>query len=115
MVVRTQSKGREITGLQVGAQNVRRYFPKGAAVIELELGHLQIQCILTPAFWLDEPEIHDPRLSAWLASRNFHEKPSRTPVPLAMIPNGKNSFRLRPIAMNARSRYKPASDTSNPA
>ena len=28
MVVRTQSKGREITGLQVGAHNVRRYFPK---------------------------------------------------------------------------------------
>ncbi len=115
MVVRTQSKGRQITGLQVGVNNVRRYFPKGAAVIEIQLDHLQILCSLEPAFWQDEPEIHDPRLSAWLASKNFHEKPSRTPVPLAMIPNGKNSFRLRPISMNGLSRYKPASDPFNAA
>jgi hypothetical protein len=115
MVVRTQSKGRVITGLQVGAHNVRRYFPKGTAEIELQLDHLQIQCILTPDFWLGEPEIHDPRLSAWLVSKNLHILPSRTPVPLAMIPNGKNSFRLRPISKNARSRSKPASDEFNPA
>lgn len=115
MVVRTQSKGCEITGLQVGAHNVRRYFPKGAAVIELELDHLQIQCTLPPGFWLDQPEICDPRLSAWLVSKNFHERPSRTPIPLAMIPNGKNSFRLRPISMNARSRSKPAADPFNAA
>ncbi|MDR3772725.1 MAG: hypothetical protein P4L26_05210 [Terracidiphilus sp.] len=115
MVVRTQSKGREIIGLQVGANNVRRYFPKGMAVIEIELDHLQIQCTLPPGFWLDQPEIQDPRLSLWLASKNFHLRPSRTPVPLAMIPNGKNSFRLRPIARDSRPRSRPAADTFNPA
>jgi hypothetical protein len=112
MVVRTQSTGLEIIGLQVGANNVRRYFPKDAVVIELELDHLQIQCCLGPDFWQDQPEIHDPRLSAWLESKNFHERPSRSPVPLAMIPNGKNSFRLR---LKDRLRSQPASDPFNPA
>jgi hypothetical protein len=99
MVVTTQGKGREIKGLQIGASNVRRYFPEGARVIELELDHLQIQCCLPPCFWLDQPVIHDPRLGAWLESKHFHEKPGCAPVPLAMIPNGKNSFRLRPIGL----------------
>jgi len=51
MVVKTQSKGRELIGLAVGANNARRFFPKDAAVIELELDHLQIQCGLGPDFW----------------------------------------------------------------
>lgn len=97
MVVTTQNKGRTIKGLQVGAGNVRRYFPKSAQVIELQLDHLEIQCCLPPGFWLDQPVIHDPRLGAWLESKQFHEKPGCNPVPLAMIPSGKNSFRLRPI------------------
>jgi len=113
MVVRTQSKGRAITGLQVGAHNVRRYFPTGTLDIELELDHLQIQCALMPGFWHDQPEIHDPRLGAWLESKNFHERPSRTPVPLAMILNGKNSFRLRAISMNARLHCDPPADPLN--
>jgi len=29
MVVKTQSKGHGVTGLHVGSNNVRRYFPKG--------------------------------------------------------------------------------------
>ena len=114
MVVKTQSKGREITGLEVGVHNVRRYFPRDTVVIELELDHLRIQCWLTPDFFGDHPEIHDPRLGAWLESKNFHERPSRAPVPLAMIPNGNNSFRLRPILLNGRSRKLP-SDPFNPA
>lgn len=116
MVVRTQSKGREITGLEVGVHNVRRYFPKGTAVIELQLDHLQIQCGLTPGFWQDQPEISDPRLGAWLESKNFHERPSRDPVPLAMIPAGKNSFRLRPIGFKGPDRRRnPASRPYHPA
>ena len=114
MVVRTQSKGCEITGLQVGANNVRRYFPKGIGVIQLELDHLQIQCSLGPEFWQDLPEIHDPRLGAWLESKNFHDRPSRVPVPLALIPNGENSFRLRPISLKHRVR-KPRTDAFNAA
>ena len=106
MLVRTQSKGREITGLQVGANNVRRYFPKDAVVIEIQLDHLRIQCWLGPEFWQDQPEISDPRLGAWLQSKNFHERPSRDPVPLAMIPAGKSSFRLMPLTMDSHVRPK---------
>jgi hypothetical protein len=115
MVVRTQSKGHGITGLDVGAHNVRRYFPKDAAVIELQLDHLRIQCWLTPDFWEGQPEIDDPRLGAWLESKNFHHRPSRVPTPLAMIPAGKNSFRLRPIALKGQLRNRRASDPFNPA
>jgi hypothetical protein len=106
MVVKTQSKGLEITGLHVGAHNVRRYFPKGVSVVELLLDHLQIQCGLDPCFWVDQPEIHDPRLSAWLESKRLNENCDRSPVPLAMIPEGKNSFRLQPVRMNKPSRSR---------
>jgi hypothetical protein len=99
MVVKTQSKGRGVTGLHVGAYNVRRYFPRHIAVIELQLDHLQIQCELDPGFWSGQPEIHDPRLCAWLESRHLHYAPGRTPVPLAMIPVGNNSFRLLPVTL----------------
>ena len=104
MVVKTQSKGRGIIGLHVGENNVRRYFPKEVSSIELQLDHLQIQCGLSPAFWRDEPEIFDPRLCAWLESRQMHGRPDRTPVALAMIPEGNNCFRLRPVRMNGQAR-----------
>jgi hypothetical protein len=99
----------------VGAHNVRRYFPKGTSIIELELDHLRIQCCLDPDFWQDQPGIQDPRLGAWLESKNFHLRPSPDPVPLAMIPNGKNSFRLRPIASRKHVLNKPASNSFNAA
>jgi hypothetical protein len=106
MVVKTQSKGRSLTGLSVGASNVRRYFPRNVAVIELQLDHLQIQCGLSPDFWQDQPEIHDPRLCAWLESKNFHARPDRTPIPMAMIPAGNNSFKLQPVSLHAQSRTR---------
>jgi hypothetical protein len=115
MVVRTKSNGREFTGLQVGTNNVQRYFPKNIAIIELQLDHLQIQCGLEPSFWLDQPEIHDPRLGAWLESKNICERPSRTPVPPAMIPAGKNIFRLRPISANGSARTTHVSECFNDA
>ncbi len=102
MVVRTQSTGCAFTGLQVGADNVRRYFEQGTAAISLQLDHLEIQCILGPGFWQGQPEISDRRLGAWLEAKNFHERPSRAPVALAMIPTGKNCFKLRPIALTGR-------------
>jgi hypothetical protein len=104
MVVKTQSKGRGVTGLHVGATNVRRYFPRDVLVIELELDHLQIQCGLDPAFWQDKPDICDPRLCAWLESKHFQSRPDRTPVPLAMIPSGGNAFKLRPVALNGHAK-----------
>jgi hypothetical protein len=106
MVVKTQSRGRGLTGLHVGAANVRRYFPRDTSIIELELDHLQIQCGLGPAFWQDEPEIHDPRLCAWLESKNFHTRPDRTPVPLVMIPSGRNSFKLQSVRLNGQAKLK---------
>jgi hypothetical protein len=100
MVVTTQSKGRGVTGLNVGTDNAQRYFPKGISAIEIELDHLNIECKLSPSFWQGQPEIYDPRLCAWLESKHFHSNPGRKPVPLAMIPSGKNSYRLRPVAVN---------------
>lgn len=96
MFVKTKCKGREFTGVEVGADNVRRYFPKDAEVIELHLDHLLIQCGLGPAFWQGHTEINDRRLCAWLESKNFHGRPGEAPVPLALIPSGKNCFRLQP-------------------
>jgi hypothetical protein len=96
MVVRTQLKGGEVTGLHIGARNVRRYFPKGTRVIELQLDHLQIQCGLTPEFWEGQPEIHDPRLCEWLDFKVVHRVGEHKQVKLAMMPAGKSIFRLRP-------------------
>lgn len=98
MVVKTRCKGHEFMGVEIGVGNVRRYFPKQIEAIELELDHLHIQCGLKPGFWNGDTEINDPRLSAWLQSKNFHGRPGDAPVPLALIPDGNNRFRLRPIA-----------------
>jgi hypothetical protein len=106
MVVKTQSKGLGVTGLHVGASNVRRYFPKNVSSIELQLDHLQIQCGLKPNFWRGEPEIYDPRLCAWLETRHMHTNPDRAPILLAMIPEGENCFRLQPARMNGHARAK---------
>jgi len=113
MVVKTQSKGRGVTGLNVGATNVRRYFPQQIAVIELLLDHLQIQCGLAPGFWQGQPEIYDPRLCAWLESKNFHERPDRPPTPLAMIPTGKNCFRVQPTHGHGQPQIKPSFGTAD--
>jgi hypothetical protein len=106
MVIRTQSKGRGVTGLHVGASNVRRYFPSDVSVIELQLDHLQILCSLEPGFWHDEPEIFDPRLCAWLESKHFHTRADRTPVPLMLIPAGNNSFKLQPLKMSGQAKVR---------
>lgn len=106
MVVKTQSKGHGLTGLHVEASNVRRYFPKDASVIELQLDHLQIQCGLEPNFWQDRPEIHDPRLNAWLESKRMKEKTNQSSILLAMIPSGKNSYRLQPVSSSPQLRTK---------
>jgi hypothetical protein len=97
MVVKAQRKARGVTGLHVGAVNVKRHFPRHISEIELHLDHLQIQCALPPGFWNGNPEIHDPRLCAWLESKNFHARFRGKPVPLALIPAGENTFRLHSI------------------
>lgn len=106
MIVKAQSRGCGISGLYVGTQNVGRYFAKDMPVIELQLDHLWIQCGLAPDFWEGQPEIYDPRLCAWLESRHMHRTRDRTPVRLAMIPDGKNAFRLESVSLEARARAR---------
>jgi hypothetical protein len=91
-----------MTGVEIGASNVRRYFTPESTVIELLLDHLQIQCGLPPRFWQGETEICDPRLSAWLESKNFNGRPGDAPVPLALIPTGKDCFRLKTLSARAK-------------
>jgi hypothetical protein len=86
--------------------NVRRYFPKNISSIELQLGHFQIQCGLRPDFWQGAPDIFDPRLCSWLESHHLRAKPDRPDIPLAMIPEGKNFFRLELVCRNKPARAK---------
>ena len=95
MLVEVQRKGHSITGLNIGANNVRRYFPKGSSSVELHLDHLDIQCELQPGFWNNEPQIFDPRLSAWLEAKNLRRGGKREPVVLNLVPADKRSFRLQ--------------------
>lgn len=108
MVVSSQCIGRRVTGLYVGADNVRRYFPKGVSEIELQLDHLRIECALAPGFWKDQPEIRDPRLCVWLESKQLKEQ-SQSAVSLSMIPLGENSFALVPATLSSPVRARRAS------
>ncbi len=99
MVVKTQSRGRIVTRLNVGAKSVRRYFPKNILIIRSQMERLQIQCGLGPDSWQNKPEIRDPGLYAWLELKYPYGSPGRTLVPLAMIPAGKRSSRLQPISL----------------
>jgi hypothetical protein len=44
----------------------------------------------------------------------LHTKLARAPIPLAMIPEGKNSFRLQPVSPNRQARPKPTSVAQPP-
>jgi hypothetical protein len=86
-----------VTGLFIGADNVRRYFPRQLSCIELQLDHLCIECGLPALFWNGKPEIQDPRLCLWLESKQSQRKERRAPMPLAMTPSGDHSFSLGPV------------------
>lgn len=101
MMVEVQHKGCTITGLKVGVNNVRRYFPKDSSSVDLQLDHLHIQCDLQPAFWQNEPQISDPRLTAWLEAKNSNVRRERKPVVMAMVPTEKRSFRLQMVSPRA--------------
>ena len=101
MVVTSQCSGHRVTGLYVGAKNVRRYFPKSVKAIELQLDHLRIECGLGPHFWKDKPEISDPRLGLWLESKDRNGNGRRAPIPLALIPSGRNSFIVGPAQLES--------------
>lgn len=89
-----------VVGLHIGAINVKRYFPRHVDLVELELDHLCIVCLLEPSFWQDQPEIHDLRLSSWLESKRSSGKLAANSASVALIPSGHHSFRLQLIAGN---------------
>lgn len=101
MKVQIQCTGRTVTGVLIGIRNASRYFPKGRATVDLYLDHLQIQCDLQPAFWDGQPQISDPRLSAWLEAKNLHSHRDREPAILALVPMGKESYRLQLVTSRA--------------
>lgn len=100
MVVTSHFIGHRVTGLYVGATNVRRFFPKRMTQIELQLDHLRIECGLNPNFWQDHPEIDDPRLCIWLESKRYNGN-GNVPVRLSLVPSGTNSFVLSPAGKDA--------------
>jgi len=104
MLVETFNRKPGKTGLDVGSENVQRFFPESLSEIDIHLGHLQIRCSLNPEFWRGEPEIFDERLSTWLESKYLHNKRDRTPIRLAMVPigTGTNTFRLRPVSLDEK-------------
>jgi hypothetical protein len=93
MVVKSLWNGHRVSGLYVGVNNVRRYFPKNVAAIDLHLDHLRIRCELKPHFWEGRPEIQDPRLCNWLELKQLQGKGRRS---MAMIPSGEDAFILGP-------------------
>lgn len=97
MLVIAQYKGHSVTSLRVGRRNARRFFARSTAAIEFELDHLRIECGLPPEFWDGEAEIRDHRLCAWLESKRHPRHPSRADVTLAMVPSGRNSYKLSPV------------------
>ncbi len=99
MVVRTECKGRKVTGLFIGARNVRKTFPKTLAAVEFELGHLRIDCELGPGFWRDQPKISDSRLCEWLEFKLYRDRRYITPLPVILAQAGRNTFKLRPVAL----------------
>jgi hypothetical protein len=99
MMVKTECNGRKVTGLYIGARNVRRNFPREVAAIEFELGHLRIDCELGPEFWRDQPRICDSRLCEWLQHKLYHETGYMKPLPLALVQSGRNAYKLRPVLL----------------
>ena len=106
MLVKAQYRGNRVAGLYVGANNVRRYFSKRARLVELQLDHLRIVCGLAPHFWKDKPEIQDPRLCVWLEAKRQDAELSQTELPLALIPAGRNLFRLAEIEEEKSARLR---------
>jgi hypothetical protein len=94
MVVQIQRSGRSVTGLHIGSGNVRRYFPKSQQSVDLEIGHLLIRCKLQPDFWLNQPQISDPRLSAWLEAKEPEGKTHVGRLQMSLVPVKGKSFRL---------------------
>lgn len=94
MIVRMQSNGHSITGIQIPISDAHRLFPGGLNSIELELDHLRIRCDLLDRFWLGEMEISDRRLAAWLEEKFYWQKDPKDLESIEMVEDG-DSYRLQ--------------------
>jgi hypothetical protein len=103
MVVRTECKGLKVTGIYIGARNVRGNFPRHLGAIEFELGHLRIDCQLSPGFWQDQPRICDSRLCQWLEFELYRERKYIAPLPLVLVQSGRSTYKVRPLILPAAS------------
>jgi len=94
MVVQTRRRDGRFIGIQIGAENVRRFFPPAHSIIELLLGHLHIYCKLEPEFWKGQPHIDDPRLADWLEAQCHRNRKPGSSVSLVMTSAGQDCFRI---------------------
>ena|SRR5579859_7302480 len=74
MIVEVQRKGHNITGLKIGATNVRRYFTRGSSSIDIHLDHLQIQCDLQPRVLAKRTAYFRPALGCMARSEASSER-----------------------------------------
>jgi hypothetical protein len=103
MLVRMQNTGHSITGIRVRTSDARRHFPTNVKAIDLELDHLRIRCDLKESFWLNRPQISDPRLRLWLETKALWNDLSRV---LRMRKDG-DSYRLEFTNRPPRAHLKP--------
>jgi hypothetical protein len=97
MLVRLQNNGHSIIGIRIRNSDARRHFPANIKAVDLELDHLRIRCDLKENFWLNRPQISDPRLRLWLETKALWNNLSRV---LQMRKNGdcyKLEFTNRPV------------------
>ena len=85
MMVTIQNNGPSITGIRFNLADVRRHFPRNLESVEIELNDLHIRCELHARFWLDQPEITDPRLCSWIEEQLFELNLRGASVPLQMV------------------------------
>ncbi len=88
MIVRMQNQGHSIIGIRMEMADAQSFFPSDVKTLDLELDHLQIRCDLKTTFWLDQAEISDPRLSAWLEEKFYWRKLPNSPISVEMVRTG---------------------------
>ena len=94
----------DVTGLHVGASNVRRYFPRNARLSSCIwiISRYSVGSGLT--FRRTSPRFSTRDL-CMVGVQDYHTRADHAPIPLAMIPAGKNSFRIRPVSFNEETQH----------
>lgn len=103
MLVTLQNKGHSIIGIRIRTSDARRHFPTNVKAVDLKLDHLRIRCDLKDSFWLNRPQISDPRLRLWLETKALWNNLSRV---LQMQKDG-DSYTLEFTDRPSRAHFKP--------